>query len=63
MPLPQRNYLKSIRYWLKRICAWIAVKRPEYVIWLDEDQVAIIDALVVACEATVALIDTVYPPT
>lgn len=63
MPLPARNYLKSIRYWLKRICVWIATKRSTYVEYLTDEQVATIDALVTACEAVVEVIDTIYPPT
>jgi len=62
MPLPARNNLKSIRYWLKRICIWIAQKRALYVEWLTETQVSAIDALVVACEAVVTVIDELYPP-
>lgn len=62
MAMPSRNNLKSIRYWLKRVCVWIASKHSTYVEWLEPEQVATIDALVTACEAVVALIDTLYPP-
>lgn len=62
MPMPNRNNLKSVRFWLKRVCVWIAQKRSVYVEWLTAPQLAAIDALVVACEAVVAVIDELYPP-
>lgn len=62
MPMPARNNLKSVRLWLKRICVWIAQKRSVYVEWLTPAQVAAIDALVVACEGVIAVIDEIYPP-
>lgn len=63
MALSKRNNLKIIRYWLKRVCVWIAQKRDEYVENLTDDQVAAIDALVASCHAVVAIIDVIYPAT
>ena len=62
MALPARNNLKIIRYWLKRVCVWIAQKRPVYVAELPSEDVEAIDVLVASCEAVVAFIDNLYPP-
>lgn len=61
MAMPKRNALKTIRYWLKRVCTWVAKNRATYVEWLEPEQVDVIDAMVVACNATVSVIDAIYP--
>jgi hypothetical protein len=62
MALSKRNNLKICRYWLKRVCVWIAQKRDEYTAELTAEQLVIIDNLVIACNGFVALVDLIYPP-
>lgn len=62
MALPARNNLKTIRYWLGRICRWIAEKRVVYEENLTAEQLEAIDNLVAACEGVIAFINILYPP-